>query len=99
MPPPIGANTANLQTGLQIEGGSAEALTNLVAHLFAELLPARRPFRFGDVEAVEHVEIFQDRVVVAGHCQDTKQFGRRPAGAGDFPPPDGVAAIGGREAA
>jgi len=47
----------------------------------------------------EDVEIFKDRVTVACHRQDAKQFGRRPAGAGDFPSAHRVGAVAGREAA
>ena len=50
--------------------GSAETLANLVAHLFAELFAARRPFVFGNIMAVEDVEVFQDRVTIARHRQD-----------------------------
>ena len=66
----------SLQTRVLVEGRSAEPLTNLVAHLFAELFPARRPFRFRNVEAVEHVEIVEDRVMVAGHGQDAQHATR-----------------------
>ncbi len=38
---------------------SAEARANFVAHFFAESFPARGPFAFVDVEAVEDVKIFQ----------------------------------------
>src|SRR6185437_16416505 len=82
-----------------VDNRSAEPATNFVAHLLAELLAARRAFLFGDVEAVEHVEIIEDRVALAGHRQDTKQFPRGPGRAGDFPAPDGIAAAAGRKAA
>jgi len=77
---------------------SAETPANLVPHLFPELFPARRPFLFVDIEAVENVEIFQDRMTIACHRQNAKLFGRRPAGASDLPFADRVGACAGREA-
>ena len=65
---------------------------------FPELFPARRPFLFVDIEAVENVEIFQDRMTIACHRQNAKLFGRRPAGASDLPFADRVGAGAGREA-
>ena len=79
--------------------GRGKAPADFIAHLFAELFPARRPFLLGYVETVEDVEIFQDRVAVARHRQDAQQFARRSARARDLPAPDGVAAIAGRKAA
>ena len=79
--------------------GSAETPAYLVPHLFTEGFPARRSFFLVDIEAVEDVEVFQDRVTIASHRQDAKQFGRRPAGAGDFPSAYRVGAVAGREAA
>jgi hypothetical protein len=77
--------------------GSAETLANLVAHLFAELFATRRPFVFGNIMAVEDVEVFQDRVTIARHRQDPQQFARRPAGAADFPSAYRVGALAGGE--
>ncbi len=54
------------------DAGSAETPANLVPHLFPELFPARRPFIFVDVEPIEDVEIFQDRMTIACHRQDAK---------------------------
>src|SRR5229473_7580931 len=76
-----------------------ETPANFVAHVFAEFCPAGRPVFFADIEPVEDVEIFKDRVTIAGHRQDAKQFTRGPAGAGDFPSTYGVAATCWREAA
>src|ERR1700674_1954542 len=81
------------------EPGSREALANFVAHLFAESLPARRPILLVDIEAVEDVEILEDRMAIACHGQDAKQFVRWFAGAGHFPSADGVGAIGRRKGA
>src|SRR5260370_29987687 len=81
------------------EATSAETSPDLIAHLFAEFCTARRSFMFGDVETVEDVEVFQDRVTVACHRQDAKQLARRPARACDFPPAYGVGAAAGRKAA
>jgi hypothetical protein len=74
---------------------SAEPPPHLIAHLRAEFGPARRPFLLVDIEAVEDVEIFQDRVTIAGHRQDAEQFARRPARAADFPAADHVGAVAG----
>ena len=67
-----------------------EALANFVAHLFAEFLPARRSFSFRNIESIKYVKIFQDRITVAGHGQDAKEFVRRSAGTGDLPSAYGV---------
>ncbi len=72
---------------------SSEPPTDLVAHLFAELFPAGWSFIFGDIEPIEDVEFFKDRVTIARHRQDAQQFGRRPARAGDFPSAYRVGAI------
>ena len=77
---------------------SSEPPTNLGAHLFAELFPARGSFIVGDIEPIEDVEFFKDRVTIARHRQDAQQFGRRPARAGDFPPAYRVGALTGCEA-
>jgi len=77
---------------------SSEAPTDLVAHLFAKLFPAGGSFIFRDIEPIEDVEFFKDRVTVACHRQDDQQFGSRPAGAGDFPSAYRVGAVTGREA-
>src|SRR5258708_6913543 len=80
------------------DGRSAETPANLVPHFFPELFPARRPFLFVDIEAIENVEIFQDRMTIACHRQNAKLFSRRPAGASDLPFADRVGAGAGREA-
>ncbi len=54
-----------------------------------KLFAARRPFLDGDVESVEHVEIFKDRITLACHRHDAKQSGR----TGDLPSADGVAIV------
>jgi hypothetical protein len=77
---------------------SAQPPANLVPHAFAEGFPARGSFLFVDIVPVEDVEILKDRVTIAGHRQDTKQFTRRPARASYFPSADGVGAVTGREA-
>ena len=64
---------------------SAKATTNLVAHLFAEGFPARGSLGLGDTVPVEEVEIFEDRMTIAGHRQDAELFGNLFAGTGDFP--------------
>jgi len=75
---------------------SSETPTNLVAHLFAELLPAGGSFIFGNIEPIEDVEFLEDRVTIARHRQDAQQFAGRPARARDFPSAYRVGAITGR---
>src|SRR5664279_926894 len=75
-----------------------EAAANLVAYLLAEFLPSRRSFLFGDVEPIEDVKIFDNRVTSARHGEDAQQFGCRPAGPADFPSANGIGAAR-REAA
>jgi len=77
---------------------SSEAPTNFVAHLFAKLFPAGGSFIFRDIEPIEDVEFFKDRMTIAGHRQDAQQFGRRTAGAGNFPSAYRIDAITRREA-
>jgi hypothetical protein len=72
---------------------SAETPANLIPHHLAKRFPARGSVLLVDIEPVEDVEIFQDRVTVAGHRQDAKQFGRRPAGTGYFPSADRIGAV------
>jgi len=69
---------------------SFETLANFIAHLFAEFLPACRSFCFRNIESIKYVEIFQDRITIAGHGQDAKEFVGRSAGAGDLPSAYGV---------
>src|SRR6266851_1887252 len=76
---------------------SAQAAADFVAHAFAKSLPASRSFRFCNVKAVEDVEIVQDRVTIAGHRQDIKQFRGRTAGTRDLPAADHVGAVAGPE--
>jgi hypothetical protein len=78
---------------------SGQPLANFVAHLFAEGFPAGRPLLLIDIPPIEDVEIFQDRMAIARHGQNVKQFVRRTAGAGYFPTADGVGAIARRKAA
>jgi hypothetical protein len=75
-----------------------EAAANLIAHLLAEFLPARGSVLFRDIEPIEDVKIFDNRVTIARHGEDTQQFGGRPAGPADFPAANGVGAAR-REAA
>src|ERR1700687_390500 len=98
--PPVGQRVINRGRALLNESraGSGETPANLVPHLFAELFTARRSFFFADVEPVEDVEIFEDRVTIACHRQDAEQFGRRPAGAGDVPSAYRVGAVAGAKA-
>jgi hypothetical protein len=78
---------------------SGQATAHLGAHAFAKSLPACRSFNLCNIEAVEDVEIVQDRVTIAGHRQDFKQFRSRTAGARDLPAADHVGALAGLEAA
>ena len=64
---------------------SAQAATDLVPHLFAESLPARRSLGLGDIVPVEDVEVVEDRMTIAGHRQDAELFGDLLAGTADFP--------------
>src|SRR6266576_7201319 len=76
----------------------AKAPTDLVPHVLAEGLPARGPVFLADIESIEHVEVLEDRVTIAGHRQDAKQFGCRPAGAADLPFADRIGAAAGGKA-
>ena len=58
-----------------------------VAHPFAKFCPARGPVLFAHVKAIEHIEIFQDRMAIAGHGQNAKQLPCRAARARNFPSP------------
>src|SRR5688572_26877722 len=51
---------------------SAQAATDLVPHLFAEGLPARRSLALGDIVPVENIEVVEDRMTIAGHRQDAE---------------------------
>src|SRR4030088_886093 len=77
----------------------AEPAPDLVAHVLAEGLSARGAILLVDIEAVEDVEVFQDRISIARHRQYAKQLGRRPAGASDFPFAYRVGAVARRKAA
>jgi hypothetical protein len=72
---------------------SSEALPNLIAHLFAKLLPASRPLLLIDVPPVKNIEIFRDRIVVTGHRENKKELSCRPARSGDFPSADRVGGV------
>jgi hypothetical protein len=72
---------------------SGETLADFIAHLFAESLPVGRPFPLIDVPAIEDVEIFEDRMAIAGHRQDEKEFACGSAGAGDLPSAYGVGTV------
>jgi hypothetical protein len=50
--------------------GPIEATANFVAHLLAEFLSARRSFLLGDIESIEDVKIFDNRVTIARHGKD-----------------------------
>jgi hypothetical protein len=80
------------------EDASAETPPDLIAHLFAEFFAAGRTFVFADSVPVEDVEVFQDRMTVACHGEDAKQFACRPARTCDFPTAYGVGAAAGRKA-
>src|SRR6266853_1207306 len=56
---------------------SAKAAADLVPHILAEGFSARGPVFLVDIEAVEDVEIFKDRISIACHRQYAKQFARR----------------------
>jgi hypothetical protein len=56
-------------------------------------------FVFGNIEPIEDVEFFKDRVTIARHRQDAQQFAGRPARARDFPSAYRVGAVTGRKAA
>ena len=58
---------------------SSQTPANLAAHHFTKGLAARRTILLIDIEAVEYVEVLQDGVPIAGHCQDAQQFGRGAA--------------------
>jgi len=62
-------------------------------------LPAGGSFVFGNIEPIEDVEFFKDRVTIARHRQDAQQFAGRPARARDFPSAYRVGAVAGRKAA
>jgi hypothetical protein len=85
MPNPVSVREAGSHSG--------KALANFVAHLFAESLPARRPVLLIDVPPIEDVEVFQDRMAIAGHGQDVKELARGPTGTRHFPSADGVGAV------
>jgi hypothetical protein len=90
----MGGTLSNRMARIRPAGtDSSEAPANLVAHLFAELLPAGGSFVFGNIEPIEDVEFFKDRVTIAGHRQDAQQFAGRPARARDFPSAYRVGAI------
>lgn len=72
---------------------SGEALADFVTHLFAKSFPAGGPLLLIDIPPVEDVEIFQDRMAIAGHGQNEKEFACRSAGAGHFPSAYCVGAI------
>ena len=77
---------------------SAEPAPDLVPHVLAESLSAGRAILLVDIEAVEDVEIFQDRISIACHRQYAKEFARRSARAFDFPSAYRVGAVAGGEA-
>jgi len=78
---------------------SSEPPANLLTHLFAKLLLAGGSFIFGNIEPIEDVEFFKDRVTIARHRRNAQQFGRRRARAGDLLSAYRVGAIAEREAA
>src|SRR6266568_3188298 len=77
---------------------SAKEAANLVPHFLAEGFSARGPVFLVDIEAVEDVEIFKDRISIACHRQYAKEFARRSARAFDLPSAYRVGAVAGGEA-
>jgi len=77
---------------------SAKAAADLVPHILAEGFSARGPVFLVDIEAVEDIEIFKDRISIACHRQYAKQFARRSARASDFPSAYRVGSVAGGEA-
>jgi hypothetical protein len=77
---------------------SAKAAADLVPHILAEGFPARGPVFLVDIEAVEDIEIFKDRISIACHRQYAKQFAGRSARASDFPSAYRVGSVAGGEA-
>jgi len=77
---------------------SAKAAADLVPHVLAEGFSARGPVFLVDIEAVEDVEIFKDRISIACHRQYAKEFARRSARAFDLPSAYRVGAVADGEA-
>jgi len=77
---------------------SAKAAADLVPHVLAEGFSVRGPVFLVDIEAVEDVEIFKDRISIACHRQYAKEFARRSARAFDLPSAYRVGAVAGGEA-
>jgi hypothetical protein len=97
--PVIRTASRNRSAGFPTRCRLAEPAPDLVAHVLAESLPARGAILLVDIEAVEDVEVFEDRISIACHRQYAKQLGRRPAGAFDFPFAYRVGAVARRKAA
>jgi len=97
--PALQPGAAKASRPLRAKTASAEAAADLVPHILAEGFSARGSVFLVDIEAVEDVEIFKDRISVACHRQYAKQFTRRPARAFDFPSAYGVGAVARGEAA
>src|SRR5882672_6314341 len=79
--------------------GLAKAATDLAAHLLAERFPARRSFPLCDIKAIEDIEVFENRMPIAGHRQHAELFRDLFAGTGDFPSANHVSAGVRRKAA
>src|SRR6266571_3528560 len=77
---------------------SAKAAADLVPHVLTEGFSARGPVFLVDIEAVEDVEIFKDRISIACHRQYAKEFARRSARAFDLPSAYRVGAVADGEA-
>jgi hypothetical protein len=71
--------------GFSFNSASLEAPANFVPHFFTKFFSALVSLIFGDIEAFEYVEVFENRVTIAGHRQYAKQFGNGAARTGYFP--------------
>jgi hypothetical protein len=92
---PVGGRTGLLEGFFR--SAALKTPANFVPHFFAKLLAARVSLVLGNIEPIEDVEIFKDRMTIARHRQDAEEFGNRSARAGNFPSADGVGAAGGRK--
>src|SRR6185437_17044213 len=77
---------------------SRETPADLVAHHLAKFGAAGRAIPLTDVEAVEHIEVVQDRIFLARHRENAQQFTSRAARAAHFPAANGIAALRGQAA-
>jgi hypothetical protein len=72
---------------------SGEPLANFVSHLGAKRFASGRPFLLIEIPPVEDIEIFEDRMAIAGHRQNAEEFARGSAGTAHFPPSDRIGAV------